>query len=312
MALECPSCGRLYPEVVGAPTQVCPHCGHETGAQRRSRGRGVSPLAPDPVGALQHAWGVVRRDHVKLLLIWLPAGLAEVASALALAAYERSTSIPADPLALTTGERMQWLGVALPLLILVMTLRLGLWTFVAARALGRPAPVRALAPLAFAAGFVLTLTYAAGLLFLIMGFFVFLHWFLYVPAHLARGARLGAAFEASRRFARERRTYGFTALVSVLGATILLVGVLAGGVTGSAGILAGAAVGWILGPVVPLLAASYVAVASDVTLPAHASPSPTPRAATACPKCGTLIPYEPSGTPIQIVCPSCGHAGRVL
>lgn len=307
----CPACARVYPEVVGAPTQVCPHCGHEapsTPAEGLARG---AP-APDPVGALEHAWRVVRRDHVKLLLIWLPATLAELAVAFTLRAYERSAGIPADASLLTTGESMQLLGVALPLQILVFTLRLALWTFIAARALDRPAPLATLAGPALAAGFVLTLTYFAGLLLALVGFFVFLHWFLYVPARIALGASgVGSAFEASRRFSRERRPYGFTALVSLVGATLFVLVLLAGSLDGTMGVLAAAALGWVTGPIVPLLAASFVAVSMGAG-PEDARAPELSRDATRCPQCGTLIPYAPSTSPIQLVCPSCGHAARLL
>lgn len=310
--MECPSCLRLFPEVIGAPTQVCPHCQHEMatpGAPAAAPVRALPP--PDPVGAIQHAWGVARRDYPRLLLLWGPAVALELLAGWLLGVYEGAANLPEDVLLMTTGQRMQWLGVALPLFVLLIAARLALWTGIAARVLGvgRLGP-RAWAP-AFAAGLVLTVTYSAGVLLLLVGFFVFLHWFLYVPAMLARNpSSVSAAFEASRRFARERRTQGFTALILLVGSALLLATFLAGALGGMLGLLAGAAVGWLVGPILPLLAASYVAVATDA--PTDAEPPRIARVTTSCPKCATLIPYEPSGSPIQVVCPNCGHSGRVL
>ncbi|HVM45700.1 MAG TPA: hypothetical protein VM582_07165, partial [Candidatus Thermoplasmatota archaeon] len=220
--MECARCGRLFPEVVGAPTQVCPHCEHEmaTPAPAADARAPASGAHVDPVGAIQLAARVARTDYWRLLLLWLPALALELLAAVAVAAYSSASGLP-DPARMSTGQQMQYLGVALPLLILFFTARLATWTFASARildvALGgrRLASARRLLAPALAGGLVLTLAYMVGAVF-VVGFFVLLHWFLYVPAYLAQGLRVGAAFDRSRRFARERRTHGFSALASIL------------------------------------------------------------------------------------------------
>ncbi|HUR68941.1 MAG TPA: zinc ribbon domain-containing protein [Candidatus Thermoplasmatota archaeon] len=311
----CPSCGREYPEVAGAPTQVCPHCGFELAAA--PAGAAVV-VGTDPVGAIRHAWRLARGHYLSFLVLWLPALALELAGDTLTDAYSRARGFT-EPM--TTGEQMQLLGVALPLFLLLSIVQLALWTFVAARVLAltpMPAPRvswRALLPAALLGGLVLTLTYTAGLLLLLVGFFVFLHWFLYVPAEIARGARgVGAAFEASRRFARERRTHGFTALVVLVGALAFVPYVALDGLPGWQGNALSALWAWLTGPVVPLLAASYVAIAQKGDPTTQRSVVPATRATTTCPRCATLIPYTPgaSGGAVDVTCPSCGYAGRVL
>lgn len=321
--MECEGCGRLFPEVVGAPTQVCPHCQREmaTATQARSSTRG--PIPVDPVGAITLAARTGAREYPRLLLIWLPALLFELAAGVAILAYEGALGLPADGTA-TTGENMQLLGVATPLLFLFFTIRLATWSFVSKRVLevvlGRPSPPswgKLVGP-AFVSGFVLTLAYMAGALMLLVGYFIVLHWFAFVPTFVARGARLSAAFDESRRFAREHSTFGFTALVAML-----LVGIYAGWyalsvvLDGWIAEVAPALLLWITGPLVPLLAASYVALAlkgSATRERPAATATSIVRATTKCPHCATLIPYTPSttGGATDVVCPSCGRAGKVL
>lgn len=309
----CPACARLHPGVAGAPTQVCPHCGHETGSESAT-----APARPaaDPVGALALAWRLARSQYARFLLLWLPALAVELMASFAIDAYVRNAALPLD--GMTSGQQMQYLGVGIPLYVMVFTARLASWTFVAAHALdaslggARLARWRSLLAPALMTGFVLTLVYSAGWLMLAVGFLVFFHWFLYAPAMLADGARgLGAAFDRSRRFARERRTMGFTALALLAGGLLLVPYFLLGSAPGVWGLLAPPLWAWLGGPVVPLLAASFVAVAR--AQPEAAPTSATgARATTMCPQCGALITYAPSGGATSVVCPSCGRAGRVL
>lgn len=275
----------------------------------------------DPVGAIQLAWRIARSDYGLLLLLWLPALALQLAVGFAIVGYERAQGFAADPALMTTGEQMEWLGVVLPLSLLLLTTRVALWTFVGARVLDRVLGGKRLAGWqklvgpAFAVGFVLVLTYLAGALLLLVGLFVFVHWFLYAPAFVAQGARgVGAALEASRRFARERRTQGFTALALLLGALVYGAWSLLGLLPGALGIVAPAIVAWLFGPVVPLLAASYVALAlRSPKKPAQPDAvAAVERATTTCPKCARLIPYTPSAEGARIVCPNCGHEGRVF
>lgn len=312
--IECPDCGRVYPDVAGAPTQVCPHCGREVESPAAAQPAPPLPRA-DPVGAMALAWRVARSDYLRLLLLWAPAFLVEVVVAFSVAAYARSAGLDG---AMTTGQQMQYLGVSLPLYVVVFTVRLAAWTFVAARALdvalggARLARWRALVAPALATGFVLTLAYAAGWLMLVVGFLVFVHWFLYAPAQLADGAEgLGAAFDRSRRFARERRTMGFTALALVVGFALAVPYFALGTLPEPWGLVAPPGWAWLVGPLLPLLAACFVAVARDAPAQA-ASPEAPARATTTCPQCGTLIAYTPSGNPVDVTCPSCGRSGRVL
>lgn len=314
--IECPDCGRVYPDVVGAPTQVCPHCGREVDSPPSPRAAPALPRA-DPVGALALAWRVARKDYLWLLLLWLPAFVVELGVAFAVSAYARSADLLVDG-AMTTGQQMQYLGVSLPLYVVVFTVRLAAWTFVAARALdvalggARLARWRTLVAPALAMGFVLTLAYAAGWLLLVVGFLVFFHWFVYAPAQLADGAEgLGAAFDRSRRFARERRTMGFTALALVVGCALVVPYFLLGNLAEPWGLVAPPAWAWLVGPVLPLLAACFVAVARDAPAPPAGGGAPA-RATTTCPQCRALIPYTPSSGPVEVTCPSCGRSGRVL
>ena len=321
--MECEGCGRLFPEVVGAPTQVCPHCEREMATPTLAPSSARGPIPVDPVGAITLAAQTSSREYPRLLLIWLPALLFELAAGVAILAYESALGLPTDGSA-TTGETMQLLGVATPLLFLFFTIRLATWSFVSKRVLevvlGRSGPLswaKLLGP-ALVSGFVLTLAYMAGALMLLLGYFIVLHWFAFVPTFVARGARLSTAFDESRRFAREHSTFGFTALVAML-----LVGIYVGWYSFSV-VLDGwmaevlpALLLWMTGPLVPLLAASYVALAlkgSAAPEKPAATVTSIVRTTTKCPHCATLIPYTPklTGGATDVVCPSCGRAGRVL
>lgn len=323
--MECLHCGRLFPEVVGAPTQVCPHCGHEMESDAPARAKVAAPPV-DPVGALGLAGQVARREYPFLLLLFAPAFALEVATGFLIERYVASIGLPDDPSLLTTGEQMQLLGVALPLLIALYTVRFATWTFVAARVLdhavggARLSRWRTLVGPSLLAGLVLTLTFAAGALLLVVGFLVFLHWFVYAPAQLAAGADgVGSAFDRSRRFARDHRTFGFTALLVLVGLAVLVPYFLADALGGSLAIVVPALINWAGGPLVPLLAASYVALAMRGAPrgagQGHArsqAQEQGARATTTCPQCGRLIPYTPTGSPVDVVCPGCGRSGRVL
>lgn len=319
--IECPRCGRLFPEVVGAPSQACPHCEHEFEASAAlPRARSASPV--DAFGALAQAAGLGVRDYPRLLLVFLPAFLVELVVGFAIEAYAAAAGLAEDVESLTTGQQMQLLGVALPLLILLYTVRLALWTFVAARVLDvslggrRLAAWKGLLGPAILMGFVLTLAFLAGALLLVVGFLVFLHWFAYAPAQLAAGApTVGAAFDRSRRFAQEQRTYGFTALLVLVGLAVLVPYFMTDALGGTLGIVVPALVNWIGGPLVPLLAASFVALAKQGAPAAQAFPpagAPARAASAKCPRCATLIPYEPAGAPVEVRCPSCGYRGKLL
>ena len=315
--MECPRCGRAYPEVAGADSQVCPHCGHEVDAPPAQAPLAKRNARADPVGALEMAWRVGRREYPRLLLLWIPALAVELAAAFLVDAYGRGVGIPADAAEMRTGQMMQWLGVAAPLYLLVFTTRLALWTFVAARTLdvalggSRLSRWRALLGPALAMGFVLTLAYAAGWMMLVVGFLVFYHWFLYAPAELADGAGgVAVACDRSRRFARERSTAGFTALALLVGALLLVPYFVLGALPGALGLALAPLWGWLAGPIVPLLAASFVAVARE--RPPPGATRIVARSSTRCPRCGTLIPYTPSGSAVDVVCPSCGRSGKVL
>jgi hypothetical protein len=300
--------------VAGAPTQVCPHCAHETDAAPTGDASGLAPA--DPVGALALAWRLARSEYGRFLLLWVPALVVEAAAAFSVEAYVRAADIPL--VGMTSGEQMQYLGVALPLYLLVFTARLASWTFVAARALdvasggARLARWRDLLAPSLALGFVLTLVYAAGWLMLVVGFLVFFHWFLYAPAMLAEGARgIGEAFDRSRRFARERNAMGFTAVALLAGGALLVPYFLLASAPDVWGLLLPPAWGWLIGPVLPLIAASFVAVARSAPRPSgHVGAQA--RATTTCPQCGTLVPFASSGAGADVVCPACGRSGRVL
>lgn len=332
----CPNCARAYPEVVGADEQRCPYCGHETRTPPADDAAASEAPFADPVGALVHASRFVARHYPRLLLLWLPVLVADVLAALALVAYQARTGL-VDVADLSPDEALSLLGVALPLYFVDFAVTFAAWGLVAAHVLdpeGRAGGARAAfwkrVPGALAVGALMTLALLAGFVMLVIPFLVFLHLFLFAPAAHADGARVGEAFDHSRRFAKERATYGFTALVVLvgailLGATYLLAGALHGA-------LEGAGVGspyvqavfevlpaWLLSPLLPVLPASYWRLAQLAETDASAqagAPAATTAAdrqrTTKCPRCGTLIQYAATGKPVEVKCPSCGASGRVL
>lgn len=321
--IECEGCGRLFPEVVGAPTQVCPHCEREMQTTLQSRAASRGPIPVDPVGAITLAARVARTEYLRFLLLFLPALALEIGIGFVLEAYASAEGLPTEVDAMSDGQRMQFLGVGVPLILLLYSVRMGLWTLVAARVLDvavggkRLSRWRELVAPALLMGFVLTLTFAAGVLLLVVGFLVFLHWFMYAPAQLAAGASgVGVAFDRSRRFARDQRTAGFTALVALVGLAVLVPYFMADTLGGTLAIVVPALINWVGGPLVPLLAASYVALALKAPSRelAPASPPVVGRSTTRCPQCATPIAYTPSvsGGATDVVCPSCGRAGKVL
>lgn len=314
----------------GAPEQACPHCGHEFAPEGTAEE--AKPRA-DPVAALAHAFRFAKRHYGAALVLWIPALLLDVGATLAVGAYEHARGLDVDVAAMSDAQRLSWLGVAAPILLLTFVLKLALFAPVGALVLDRSQEgsraLRAVArmPVTLAAlGLLLTLAYVVGALFALVGFFVLFHWYQYAPVALAQRRRgLGDAFEASRRFARERRTYGFTALVLLVALAAFLV---------AQGVEIGVdaflrAQGWshewtdaLVGGVASFLVAPFVAIlpASFWVIAAHEPPAPvaqaeTPRPqakTTRCPQCATLIPYEPTGAPVAVVCPKCGRKGSVI
>lgn len=332
---ECPACGRAYPEVVGAEEQRCPFCGHETRdapapatATRVHR----EPLA-DPVGALAHAARFASRHYPRLLLIWLPVLAVDVGLGLAITAYQEKLGL-LDTADLSTGDALALLGLAAPLYLLDFAVTFAAWGLVGAHLLdlsrgggARRAGYRRRLPGALAMGGLLTVALMAGFVLAFVPFLVFLHLFLFAPVAYADGARVGEAFDRSRRFARERETYGFTALVVLLLAGVVAVSFVVGGWLpgwlAMAGITSPYAVAffeplpsWLLSPFVASLPASYWVLASQeraAVAPGAARTQPEAHTrSTKCPRCATLIPYEPTGAPVDVRCPKCGASGRVL
>ena len=316
----CPRCGRAFAEVVGAPEQVCPHCGFVTTGHASAPVPGPGPTPVDPVGAAKVALQVFVRSYPALSLAWLPAVVANFAAAFAVLAYARARGISFDTNAL--GDDLRILGVGIPAYAAAFVVELACWSLVARVVLGAPArrPLPWTAMLA--TGALLTIAFAIGLALVVVPFLVFFHWFMYAPAAVAEGQPTSKAFESSRAFARDRRTAGFTALVLLVAAgafaidTYLLAPAFTSalhplGDVGDA--LAEALAGWVLGPLVPVFPAAYWALARQAAPALASSPvSASARSTTACPQCGTLIPYVPTGAPVDVVCPECGHNGRVL
>lgn len=312
----CPSCGRAFPEVRGAEEQACPHCGH---VFRDDAAPPAEAARVDPVAALALAWQTLKRRYLFLLLAWAPLVVVDFATA-----WVVDATFPADAQALDVQSQLRLLGIALPPLLALGAFEMAGWGLVAATAFGDArAALRRVGAL-LALGLLLTLTFVAGGLLLIVPFFVFLHWFLYAPAALVEGRTVAQAFEASRSFARARRTYGFTALVVLayaayaavayaLGSALAGAFASAGMPSAVAGALGGALAAWPLAPLVPLLPASYWRLASGTAAPQPTAAAPAPtRATTTCPKCRTLIPFERTGQPVDVACPNCGNRGRVL
>ncbi len=337
--LRCPDCGRDVPEVLGADAQECPHCGAEVlalGPAPRAEGAGLV----DAAGAAAEAFRFARRHYGGVLLLWVPALVVDVAAALGVGYYEASHPIPAagDPGA--QAAALSYLGVALPSFLLLVALNLALFAPTGGYVLDRtgvtPPGKSALAAAAraplllLALGLVLTLVYLGGALLALVGLLVFYHWFQFAPVALAhRRKGLGDAFEASRRFARERRVFGFTALsFFALLAAFLAQVLLSAGADALLRLLhaqnlwteavAGWAPAWLVTPFLAILPAAYWSLAERAPAQA-ATPAAAPEAApsggfrtTKCPQCGTLVPYVATGAPVDVECPVCGRKGRVL
>lgn len=321
----CASCGQPLPD--GPASQTCPHCGHVPPSL-------ANEFKADPAGAAALSLRVLKLRYPRLLMLWIPAVVLDLAGSLALAAYQSGAGFPEDLASMTQGQQLQFLGFALPIAAIVFGVRLALWGIVAALVLdtvdGKDEAVPAAmkrAPLFLGVGFLLMLAYSAGLVLLIVPFLVFFHWFMFAPAALASGAKgVGDAFEASRRFARERRTFGFTALVLFAWFSVFLVylivgssviGALDAGGLGSPYVQAivSPLVSWLVAPVLPLFPAAYWALVARN--PAMAPPNPEAPATerfrtTKCPDCGTLVPYTATGEPVDVQCPVCGRQGRVV
>jgi hypothetical protein len=297
----------------------------------------------DPVSALAAGWRAFTRRYPAMLAAWAPVVAVQVAAGLLLVAYASAIGFPlaefdAGASTADVGRMMQFLGLGLPLLFASSVATLAGWGLVARIVQRDVDPEAARAPVPWGMllglGAALALVYAAGILLLLVGFLVFLHWFLYAPAALVDRRRgVGDALEESRRFAKARRTYGFTALVALLYVGIFVVAALL-----NALLLAGAdAAGaprelaetvtsplstWLLAPLLPALPAAYWALAQRAPGAGEAEPAPedagaaAPGAArfrtTKCPQCGTLVPYTATGQPVDVTCPVCGRAGRVL
>lgn len=328
----CVACARAFPEVDGAPEQVCPHCGATmpTGAARPS---GVaSSGAVDPAGAAAHAFRFTRAHYGPLLMLWVPALVVDLAGSLALVGYQASQGLD-DLTTLSLAEQLAYLGLAFPILLAVYGVRLAVWSLTAAYvadhegASGRLAALRARLPAALGLGALLALTYLSGLVLLVVPFVVFYHWFLFAPAAFATDAAgPGAALDASRRFARERRTLGFTALsLFVLGGVVLawlILSSLALGLFGAVGWSSAALdavvmslLAWLVAPIAGVLPASYYVLAQRAPAPVAVDPKAPPAdrfRTTKCPGCGTLVPYTATGAPVEVACPVCGRTGKVL
>lgn len=318
--------------------------------------RVVEPFAPapvDPASAAAAGWRTFTRHYPSMLAAWAPVALVQGVASLALVAYVAATGFPLEEFRLGGPQpprdaMMRFLGVALPLLFVSSAASLVGWGLVARAVRRRLLPEAPEARLQWAAlvalAAALTLLYAAGLLLVLVGFLVLLHLYAFAPAaQVDRRLGPGEALEASRRFARDRRTHGFTALLVLAGlglivASSLLASVLEGaaGAAGLDRVWAGAITGpvasWLVMPLLPALPAAYWCLAqrlpqegAETAAPAS-SASGMPQAAasagaarpaermrsTKCPQCGTLVPYTPTGRPVDVVCPTCGRAGRVL
>ena len=338
----CPSCGREFPEVVGAPDQQCPFCGHvvETPPEAAPGAGTEAGVAADPAGALAHAARYAARHYPRLLLLWLPLVLVDAVLFASLKAYSVGAGLDAPgPRALE--QDLALLGVGVPLYFAHVVLTFAGWTLVAAHLLDHASggPRRGLVgrawrrlPAALALGLVLAFTFLAGAP-LLVPFLVLLHGFMFAPSALAEGQTVRGALDASRRFAREWSTPGFTALVVFVGAGAMLLAYGGGsmleaalqgaGVPPVAAAASPALLLWLVAPLLPLLPASLWHLAAEAGAAGAPSTAAAKAAAparaaqrraktTKCPTCGTLIPYEPTGSPVQVRCPACGTSGRVL
>lgn len=311
----CPRCGRTFAEVLGAPEQACPYCGHAF-PTIAPLGRVVGPRV-DPVAALALAGRTLRARYPMLLLLWIPAVVVSFG-----VSWLVTLAIQGDPTLMTVPDRMRALGIVTPALFASLGLEFALWALVAASSFGDVRTTVARVGALVGLGFLLTFTFFAGALLLVVPFFVFFHWFQHAPAALAEGRSVTAAFEASRAFAKERRTYGWTVLVllawaATIAASYALGAPLARGLEAAgmppaaAEALGSALAAWPFAPLVPLLPAAYWRLASGAPTgdaPAAVTGAPA-RESVKCPRCGALLPYTPTS---EVACPHCSFRGRAL
>lgn len=324
------------PEVLGADTQECPHCGAEVASS--------TSAVPEPRTMVDAAAGaaaalrVARTSYLAALLLWIPALVVDVAASLGISYYQSSHGIPPDVAAIDDAQRLELLGVGVPLLALTFLLKLALFAPTAGLVLDRMGVTREGSALASAArrvlailalGAILLLLYVVGTLLALVGLIVLYHWFQFAPAAFAdRRGGVTDALGASRRFAQERRAYGFTALsfFALFAAIVLDLVLNAGGNMLMRALLpqdwsdaiVGSVALWLVTPFLAILPAAYWGLATRAPAPPAApdaeAPAPAPRAlaTTKCPQCATLIPYTPTGAPVDVTCPVCGRKGKVL
>ena len=357
----CARCQREYPEVAGVDAQRCPHCAHEEptrapGPTSAAAPMGAAPGTPpaDAAGGLSFAMRLARERYPRLLLLWLPAFAVEAIGGALLLAYQLSLGLPTTAEELQGAEPdklMRFAGVAFPLFALTIVARVLAATAVAAEALdalrvdggGHLARLRRRMPSAL--GFALGVTLLAlaiptvaalpfvvvfggiGIVLMIIPLVVVFHLFLFAPAAQAHAAGgMAASIRESRRFARERRTFGFTlfVLLALVGASIVtaIVAYLASLGAEAAGapplwadLAASSLLNWLLLPVVAAMPAGFYALARQAPAerPVDASAPAAERfRTTKCPGCGTLVPYTATGQPVDVTCPVCGRTGKIL
>lgn len=321
----CAQCGRLFPEVGGAASQVCPHCGHEQADARSPLPAASARASPaDAVGALSAGARLFARRWGHLLLAWSPALVVDILVVATIGVAVRAMGIDLSS-NLTAGQAMQALGVALPPLLLSVAAKLFCWSLVARLTLDELAPgrrpaFRARAGGAFGLALLLTVVFAGGLLLLLVPFLFVFHWFLFAPAAYADGRSAGESMSASRVFAARHRTMGFSVVVLVLAVTISLGKDFLGGRAGAA--LGGeigafvaaylpAVLSWLVSPLLAVLPAAFYALASEAE-PVMASEAPRVERVklSKCPRCAALVPVPEDDALVE--CAVCGHKGRVL
>lgn len=327
--IDCPACGRAFPAVEGATEQTCPHCGHEFGTFLK----GDLPRPPaDPAAAAAAGFRIFVKRYPSFLLLWLPVLLVDVAVELSLQAYGNRVGLPTDLAQVDAATALRYLGVGVPLYLAFYAVQLAFFAVIAAHVLDHAAGEGGTATLRatlakpgalLGLGLVLMLAYLGGLVLLIIGAVVFFHWYQFAPAALADRRRgVVDALQASRRFAKERRTFGFTALVLFVAFALAIVWAVLSAAGGAifggaplARILVGALASWLLTPLVAILPAAYWAIAQHAPPPDPGAPQGPPAErfrTTKCPQCGTLVPYEASDGPVEVACPVCGRKGKVL
>ncbi|MHB8604311.1 MAG: MJ0042-type zinc finger domain-containing protein [Thermoplasmatota archaeon] len=348
------------PEAHGAPSQRCPHCQTVfvpgaasapptvASAALPEWPKGIRAL--DATGALSLGLRLFWRDWPRSLVLWTPVLAVSLAANLGGVAWARANALPANISTADPGLLFRFLGFAIPVFLLSAIVNLAWWapqaSLVRARLAGAtPTLAGALQTLAArlstvgALAAVLTLLYVAGAIALVVPALVFLYWYLFAPAAaLEADATLPKALAASRAFAREKKTLGFTLVVLVAVALAYLVTRL---LTAGAGALAeatrpgsydwGTAAGdsigtWLFAPLAPTLAAAFyfgvklgvppvrAVPAPEATFPTAAAPGAGAIELTKCPHCATVFPYKPSavaGDAVRVECPTCGKAGLI-